>query len=691
MDEPITVALAGNPNSGKTTVFNRLTGAHQHVGNYPGVTVEKKEGVCRWYGRTFHVVDLPGTYSLTANSLEELVARNYIIQQRPHVVIDIVDASNLERNLYLASQLIELDVPVIIALNMADLAEAQGKHIDTETLSKLLGVPVVRTVATKAEGMDDLLATAVKVVTEDLRPQVQIHYGRELEPHIEQLTEQVKASGRAGNLNPRWVAVKLLENDKQVLEQVIGDQDNGLLERVLATRIHIEQVVGDDAEIALADRRYGFITGACREAVTTDQDARLDWSDAIDTVVTSRLLGLPIFFLLLWLMFTLVFTLGAPPMEWIQAAFAWLSDQVHTLMPPGPLRSLLADGIIGGVGGVLTFVPNIFLLFMALALLEDSGYMARAAFVIDWVMHKIGLHGKSFIPLLIGFGCTVPAVMATRTLASRRDRIVTMLIAPLMSCGGRLPIYVLLAGAFFAPNVAGHVIFSIYLLGVIMAVIMARIFRSTILAGESEPFVMELPPYRIPTFRGIMVHTWERTWMYIRKAGTIILAFSVLMWFLLSYPKPPAASIQSLSPAEARTAALSYSLAGRMGNFIEPILRPLGFDWKIGVSLIAGFAAKETVVSTLGTLYSIGEESDSSTATLQSTLRRDPVFNPLVAYAMMVFVLLYVPCVAALAVIRQETGSWRWPAFVTFYTCTLAWIASFVVYQGGKLLGWGLY
>ena len=678
----ITVALAGNPNAGKTTVFNAITGAHQHVGNYPGVTVEKKEGGTVVDGRPVHVVDLPGTYSLTAYSLEELVARNFVIDEHPDVVIHVVDASNLERNLYLTTQFIELGVPTVVALNMFDLAQSRGRQIDVELLSELMGVPMVPTVGSREQGIDELMQVAVQTALEHRVPAKPLLYGRELEAHIVELVELLDAAGGLAGLPSRWVAIKLLEDDEQVRNVVRDTLQGGeaLGAQVERIRAHLEGVIGDDAEMALADRRYGFVNGACVEATTTTVQRRIDWSEAIDNVITSRLLGLPFFLLMMWGMFELVFRLGAPPMRWLGALFGWVGALLSGVLPDGVVQSLVVDGIIGGVGGVLVFVPQIMLLFLCISVLEDSGYMARAAFVVDKLMHRIGLHGKSFIPMLIGFGCTVPAIMATRTLESRRDRIATMLITPLMSCGARLPVYVLLAGAFFAPSVAGKVIFSIYLLGVLMAVTMAWLLRSTVLCGPTTPFVMELPPYRVPTIKGTLIHMWERAWQYVRKAGTVILTASVIMWALLSFPGPPPESRQSLLPP------IAWTAAGRMGRAIEPVMRPLGFDWKITISLVAGLAAKEIVVSTMATTYSL-EESGPRAPELAQALRSDPVFNPLVAYGLMAFVLLYVPCVATIAVTRRESGSWKWPAFMAAYTTSLAWLVALIIHHGGRLLG----
>jgi ferrous iron transport protein B len=687
---PIVVALAGNPNSGKTTLFNSLTGAHQHVGNYPGVTVERKEGHAKFEQHHLDIVDLPGTYSLTPYSLEELVARNFVVEERPDVVVDVVDATNLERNLYLATQFIELDVPVIIVLNMIDMAEAQGLRIDAELLGQLLGVTVIPMVATTGFGQQELLEAIVDVAAKHTKPTATIHFGNELEPHIAGVAELLDDSTLDDKIaiSPRWLAIKLLENDAEVIADIsehIPDADN-LLGKVARVREHVESILGEDAEITIGDRRYGFIAGACRRAVTTVKSRRIDVTDLIDDVVTNRIVGIPIFFLLMWLMFEMVFRLGEPPMGWIETGFDALGGLVTSVMPPGELRSLIVDGIIGGVGGVLVFVPNILLLFLAIAFIEDSGYMARAAFVVDKLMHKIGLHGKSFIPMLIGFGCTVPAVLACRTIDDEKNRLTTMLIAPLMSCSARLPVYLLLAGAFFPAALAGKVIFGVYIFGVLLAAVMALIFRKLLFPGETAPFVMELPPYRMPTLRGLLVHMWERTWMYVRKAGTVILVASVIVWALLTHPAPPPQLATAESEQQAASDAVAYSYAGRFSKALEPLISPLGFDWKIGTSLFAGFAAKEIVVSTLGTVYSLGD-TDEQDDTLRDALTSDPNFDPLVALTLMVFVLIYVPCIAVVAVVKKETNSWKWPVFLIFYTTSLAWIVSFILYQGGRLLG----
>jgi ferrous iron transport protein B len=682
---PITVALAGNPNSGKTTVFNELTGARQHVGNYPGVTVEKKEGEREHAGRRLHVVDLPGTYSLTAYSIEEIVARDFVIEERPDVIVDVVDASNLERNLYLTSMFIELDVPVVVALNMMDVAEARGKHIDVALLAELLGVRVVPIIARRGEGMTALLDAIVAAADEGQAEEVHVNFGRELEPHIAQLAAAITQRDLAGRLPARWLAIKLLEDDGQIRERFAAAGETGaeILALAEGERRHLQQIIGDDAEVALADRRYGFVSGACREAVSDIRLRRTDWSERVDAVVANRVIGLPVFFLFMWLMFELVFRLGNPLMGGLDSFFAWLGTMARSSLPPGQLQSLLADGIIGGVGGVLVFLPNILLLFLAISFLEDSGYMARAAFVVDRVMHHVGLHGKSFISMLIGFGCTVPAVLSTRMLESPRERLVTILVVPLMSCGARLPVYILLAGAFFPPALAGKVIFAVYALGVLLALLMARLFSKFLLVGPSRPFVMELPPYRWPTLKGTAVHMWDRGWMYVKKAGTTILAMSICMWFLLSHPVlPPDPSLTRQQHAQA---AIEHSYAGRLGRVLEPALRPVGFDYRIATALVAGLAAKEIVVSTMATVHSLGD-SDENSLELREALRRDRALDPLVALTLMVFVLIYIPCASTIAAIYKETCSWRWTGFAVVYTCALAWVVSFIVYQVGRLI-----
>ncbi len=708
----VTIALSGNPNSGKTTIFNNLTGLRQHVGNYPGVTVEKKTGIVEYKGYRINIVDLPGIYSLTAYSMEEIVARNFIVNDKPDVVIDIIDSSNLERNLYLAIQLMELDVPLILAFNMTDVVKKSGKKIDISLLSELFGAPIVETVGSRGLGSDELLEATVKVINSKIEKKVEMKYGEEIENEIGRIVSVLeKQKVPTFNFDVRWIAVKLLEQDKEIIDTIkkgSGPKYSEVEETVNISINHITSILRDTPEIIIADARYGFIKGALLEAYKEVGSVKLDRSEKIDRILTNRILGIPIFALIIWLMFQFVFTLGKYPVGWLELGFEKLSALFANIIPQGLIRSLLIDGVIGGVGGVITFTPNIILLFFAIALLEDSGYMARAAFVMDRVMHKIGLHGKSFIPLVIGFGCTVPAYMGSRILENRKDRLVTMHINTFMSCGARLPVYILFAGAFF-PAVAGNVIFSIYLIGVVMAIIMARVLRATRFKGESDPFVMELPPYRIPTLKGILIHTWERTWMYIKKAGTIILAISILMWMLFTFPmigsnysqdyeaqiEQIEQSYQSgeitdgeynekITAVEAEMAGerLAYSAAGRLGRFLEPVFRPLGFDWKMVVATISGVAAKEMIVSTMGTLYSIQEEADGQSGSLKTALYKH--YTPLVGYNFMLFTLLYFPCMASMVMFRKEAGT-KEMLFQIGYTLLLAWTMSFLVFQIGRI------
>lgn len=714
MSKKITIALAGNPNSGKTTIFNNLTGARQHVGNYPGVTVEKKEGSLKYSGYDINIVDLPGTYSLTAYSIDEIIARNFIVEEKPDVVIDIIDSSNLERNLYLAVQLMELGVPLILALNMSDVAERQGLKIDKDKLSELLGVPIVFTVATKKIGMKELLDEAIKLVEGKTKLKTtNVDYGKDIEEELGKIENLLSQDKSLTEKYPsRWLAIKLLENDSEVIKKVNeSPYKDEILAQVERSTIHLQKIFGDTPETVIADKKYGFISDICSGAieVKTSYEARITFSDKIDRILLHRVLGLPIFLGLMWLVFKFTFKASEPLVGWIEAGQEWLGSLFAKFLPEGSaIQSLVVDGIIGGVGSVLVFVPIIFLLFLAIAFLEDSGYMARAAFIMDRIMHKIGLHGRSFIPMLLGFGCNLPAIMATRTIEDRKDRFVTILVAPFMSCGARLPVYTLFIGAFFPEKMAGSVLFSLYLLGIVVAIIMAKIFRKTLFKGESSPFVMELPPYRLPTIRGLLIHMWERGVVYLKKAGTIIFAGCILVWFLSNLPWNPQYSkdydvlikqaqgneelVTQLENEKAKE-KLEKSYAGRLGKAIAPIFKPLGFgDWKISVGLVGGFIAKEIVVGTLGTLYSAGEEeSQALRKALQEETRPDgsKMYNPLVAYALMVFVLLYMPCIATIAVIRRETNSWRWPIFSAFYTTAVAWIVAFIVYQGGKLLGWG--
>ena len=703
----MTVALAGNPNSGKTTIFNNITGARQHVGNYAGVTVERREGFRRFQGQDLLLVDLPGTYSLTANSLDEIVARNVIIDEKPDLIVNILDASNLERNLYLALQLLELERPLVLALNMTDMAEKAGIRINSDVLRTRLGVPVVKLIGNRNQGTEELLQTVVESSKRTIYRPFSIDYGAKIEAAIVEVTEALQNLTHV-KFPIRWLAVKLLENDTEVQASLLKIEGGSAVAAIVArVRNKTAVLLGEELEIAMAEARYRVVADIVAEFVDSSGRQEQTVSDRIDRVLTHRVLGLPLFFGIMWLLFNVVFTVGEIPQGWIEDAVKGFSDLVSANLAEGELRSLLVDGIIGGVGSVLTFLPSILLLFFGIALLEDTGYMARAAFVMDRVMRAVGLHGKSFIPLLLGFGCSVPAVMGARTLENKSDRMVTILVSPLMSCSARLPVYTLLIAAFFSENVAGSVLFSIYFLGISLAILMALVFRKWMFPGASEPFIMEMPPYHLPTLRSIAIHMWERSILYLKKAGTLILAASILIWFITNYPanveyskdydaakgqiteqydevaaKPLLAQLDQEQAGE----KLALSYAGQFGHFIEPVIKPLGFDWKMGVGLVSAVAANEVLVSTLATIYSVGDVEEDSQS-LQEALAADAAFSPLVAFSLMVFTLIYSPCLAVLAVVRRETNSWKWPAFSFVYSTTLAWIMSFVVYQGGRLIG----
>jgi ferrous iron transport protein B len=681
----IRVALAGNPNSGKTSVFNNLTGSRQHVGNYPGVTVEKKEGIACFGGYTIQITDLPGTYSLAAYSLDEIVTRNFILHEKPDLIVNVVDSSALERNLYLSTQIMELGVPLLLAFNMSDIAESAGQRVDDKVFSELVGARVVHTTGNKNKGTMELLRGIVE--TYENKPNIKktsINYGRETEEEIARLSDLLHHENILTKSYPtRWLAIKLLEDDKDIVTLAKANpQAHDIIRQTELSRSHIKSIFADEPEAILADRRYGFINGILHEVITTQKaESHLKVSDNIDQIVANRVLGIPIFLFIMWFMFKAIFSLSEKPMEWIEHAQAIAGNFAAGLLPEGSLiQGLVVDGIIGGVGSVLVFVPIIFLLFFFMSILEDSGYMARISFIVDKFMHKIGLHGRSFIPMLLGFGCNVPAIMATRVIESKKDRFTTILINPFMSCGARLPVYTLLIGAFFSERISGNILFSLYILGFLTAVLMAKIFRRFIFKGESAPFVMELPPYRVPTIKGLIIHMWERGWLYIKKAGTVIMLGCVIIWSLSAFPLSSEGD-------------LTRSYIGRIGKVVEPAIRPLGFDWKIGTALVAGVVAKEIVVGTLGVIYGAGDAADESSLSLRSALKKDtypdgrPVFTPLIAYALMVFVLLYIPCLSTAAVIKKETGSWGWMFFSIGYSTALAWIAAFIVYQGGRLFG----
>ncbi|MGQ4834457.1 MAG: ferrous iron transport protein B [Candidatus Asgardarchaeia archaeon] len=664
VESKIRIALVGNPNVGKSVVFNNLTGAHQHVGNWPGVTVEKKEGLCKYEDTEIEIVDLPGIYSLTASSIDEIIARNFIINEKPDIVVDIVDASNLERNLYLTLQLLELGVPVIVLLNMIDIAEEKGIKIDVEKLRELLGMPVIKAIAPKRIGMRELCQEIVKAKREKLGYKTTFRYSESLEKGIEKVISILKNYVELSKYNLRWLAIKLLEDDDEVnklVENTVKNHEKLFLE-VQKVKSELEKEY-EDLIVTFADERYRIISQIVSQVITKTREEELIFTDMLDEVFTHKFLGIPIFLVLMWSVFQFTFVVAAPISDFLDMVFSNLSEIVAASIKPEWLGALLGEGIIAGLGFVLVFAPNIFLMFMALSILEDSGYLARAAFIMDKIMYKLGLHGKSFIPLLVGFGCNVPAIMATRTIDDEKDRLITILVNPLISCSARLPVYVLFAGIFF-PAYAGDIIFSLYLLGIVLAILVALILRKTLFPGKPSHFIMEMPPYMIPTLNGVIIHMWERASMFIKKAGTIIIAGLTTIWILSNIP--PGASIEN-------------SLIGQFGKILEPIFAPFGWDWRIAVALFFGFIAKEIVIGSLAILYGVGEESlygPISTA-----------LTPLSALALMVFVLIYVPCIATLAVIKQETGSWKWTLFAVTYELLLAYIVAGIVILIGSIIG----
>ncbi|MDR0877353.1 MAG: ferrous iron transport protein B [Treponema sp.] len=696
--DTVRIALAGNPNSGKTTLFNALTGAHHKVGNYPGVTVEKREGVRIRQDRSYHFIDLPGIYSLTAYSIDEVVARDFILDEKPDIIVDVLDSTNLERNLYLCLQFQELGIPVVGALNMSDEAEAKGIQIDEKNLSKTLGIPLVKTVGPKGTGTDDLLDMIDKV--EDASdPHHVIRYGDELESKLELLETLISADAAfAAKYPARWLAVKILEKDSNAYERLLEHPNAAVIKTAAEENVAwIEKHYGKDAEIIVTEQRYGYIRGAVQESVKIIKQPDFSVTESIDKVIMNRFLSLPIFVLVLWSVFQLTFLLGEYPMRWLETFFGFLSGVLNSALPEGLLRSLIVDGIIGGVGGVLSFVPLIVILFFLLSILEDIGYMSRAAFATDKLLHAFGLHGQSIFPMMLGFGCSVPAIMASRTLKSPRDRIITVLITPFMSCGAKLPVHVLLAAAFF-PNHAANMVLLIYGVGVVLSLLSALVLKATVLAGDPTPFVMELPPYRAPTLRGLLWHVGEKTWLYIKKAGSVILAASILIWAITTFPAwhPSDTELASMTETDISGRTLEYSAAGRIGHFIEPVFRPLGFDWKIAVASVTGFAAKEVIVSTLGILYRVGSDVDEESEGLRAAIRQDPHMQyrpergsgprPLIALVFMIFTLIIPPCFAALATMKAEIG-WKWIAFEICFLLILGWLLSFIVYQVGNLMG----
>ena len=722
---PITIALAGNPNSGKTTLFNTLTGARQHVGNYPGVTVEKKEGSYTFAtGEQATIIDLPGTYSLSAYSMEEVVARDYLVQEKPDVVINITDASNLERNLYLSTQFLELGVPMVIALNMIDVAQDRGISLDAQKLAELLKVPVIPIIARSGKGTAELMGAALELAKEN-KPwdPLYISYGEDVDLALQTMAQRITAASfMTENYAPRWLALKYLEGDSQIREKGRAHNpavDTELQEIVEKVSAHLHKTMETYPEAIIADHRYGYIKSVLRQEVIThtfDID-RLHASDRIDKVLTNRFLGPLIMLGVLLGLYKFTFTFSELPVAWLETFFGWAGDTLGSLLPDGHLKSMLISGVIDGMGGVLGFVPLIMFMFFGIAILEDSGYLARVAFMMDRVFRIFGLHGSSVMAYIvsggIAGGCAVPGVMAARTLRSPRERLATLLTVSFMNCGAKLPVLALLTATFFSNNQA-QLMFLLTLLAWGVALTAAKILRLTVLRGDSTPFVMELPPYRFPTFQGLFIHTWERTWQYIKKAGTTILAISILIWAMMTFPGLPASeeenfarqrqevgSLSAQTPEEAlqreeKLAAidsaragsgLRHSLAGRIGTAMESVSWLPGFDWRTNIALVGGFAAKEVIVATLGTAYSLGDTDPENTASLSETLAKDPHWNPLVAMALIVFVMFYAPCFVTVVCISRESGSWKWGLFAICFNTVFAFSLATLVYQGGKALG----
>jgi ferrous iron transport protein B len=737
----INVALVGNPNSGKTTFFNHASGSKERVGNYSGVTVDAKQAFFKQSGYLISITDLPGTYSISAYTPEEIYVREFITENLPDVVINVVDASNLERNLYLTTQLIDMDIKVVMVLNMYDELESKGDKFDYDSLGKMIGIPIVPAISSKGKGIKEVFSKVIEVFEDKDQTQRHIHinYGETLETSIKYIQDKINAQGNqhlTDRVSTRFLAIKLIERDSEASRKIIENCFNhyDIIEAAENEAGKIEQVFKDNTETLITDLKYGFIAGALRETLQPNESEIRKHSQVIDALLTHKVFGFPFFLLFMWIMFSVTFSLGSYPMEWIETGVDKLSMLLENTMSPGPLKDLFINGIISGAGGVLVFLPNIVLLFFFISLMEDTGYMSRAVFIMDKLMHKIGLHGKSFIPLLMGFGCNVPAIMATRTLASRNDRLLTMIINPFMSCSARLPVYVLFISAFF-PNNQGTILFLIYGTGILVAIGMAIIFKKTLFKGQEIPFVMELPPYRVPTFKAITRHMWSKAVHYLKKISGIILVASIIIWVLGYFPKGyeyskileqkqqeiiseyDAKININQSPSESDLAILEEekeqklesleiglyqkrqeeSLIGNLGRAIEPVMRPLGFDWKMSISILSGLAAKEIVVSTLGVLYQVDENIQTQSSSLIEKLQNqthqhgphagEKVFSPLIALSFMLFVLLYFPCVGVLAAIIKESGHWKWGLFTVIYTTAIAYVVAFIVFQVGSLFG----
>ena len=685
----INVALVGNPNCGKTSIFNIAAHAHEHVGNYSGVTVDEKVGTFQYGGYTFNLTDLPGTYSLSAYSPEELYVRKHLIEKMPDIILNVVDGSNLERNLYLTTQLIDMDITIVMALNMYDELKKSGDKLEIEQLSTLLGMPIVHTTGRNGEGINKLFDTIIEVF-EGKSTQVRhihVNHGTELERRIDTLRTELYNHSFSDELSTRFLSIKLLENDSQLEQYAKMKDDDGSIKKLrdeLAEEYQKKNNI--DIESAITDAKYGFIRGAIAEVYQKNTKSNPhSLTDKIDVLVTNKWLGYPLFLIFIFITFFFTFAIGQYPMNWIDMLFSWLGDTVSNAMPDGPLRSLIVDGIISGVGSVIVFLPNILILYLFISFMEDSGYMARAAFIMDKLMHKMGLHGKSFIPMIMGFGCNVPAIMATRTIEDRKSRLLTMLIIPMMSCSARIPTYLILVGAFFDRH-AALILTGLYAFGMVMSIVMAKLFSKYFVKGESLPFVMELPPYRMPTSKAVLRHTWEKGKEYLKKMATIILAASIIIWALGYFPNH--------NRYDTAKEQMENSYLGNIGKVIEPVMKPCGFDWRQSVSLLAGTAAKEVVASTMGVLYASAEEeaiieeegfeSDEGSLRISQLVRNN--MTPLSAASMLIFILLYMPCFSTIIAIKNESGKWKWALFTVCYTILVAWIVSTIFYQIGMLI-----
>lgn len=689
----IDVALVGNPNSGKTTLFNFASGSREHVGNFSGVTVDSKTAKFKQNGYTFNITDLPGTYSLSAFTPEEIFVRKHILENISDIVVNVVDASNLERNLFLTTQLIDMDIRVVMALNMYDELDQKGDHLDHFALGKLLGIPIVPTVSSKGTGIKELFDRIIEVYEDRdmVVRHVHINYGQEIERSLKKIQDSIwKDKSITDRISSRYYGIRLLEKDTDLFSELSdADQIDEVLRVSHFEMSRLESALKEDSSTLVTDAKYGFIAGALKETmvVNPQRSNGKTASESIDTFLTHKILGFPIFIVFLWVMFESTFVLGEYPKRGIDLVVRWFGSQVNSVIPAGPLKDLIVDGIINGIGSVIIFLPNILILFFFISLMEDTGYMARAAFIMDKLMHKIGLHGQSFIPLIMGFGCNVPAIMTTRTLKDRNDRLLTMLINPFMSCSARLPVYILITGAIF-PKYAGTVIFGLYLTGIFLAILISILFKRTLFRNKAAPFVMELPPYRMPTMKVIVRHMWDKGQHYLRKMGGVILIAVILIWALEYFPRGG----DHTTPDE----QLSNSFIGRIGRTIEPVIRPLGFEWRMGVSLITGAAAKEVVVSTMGVLFGSGHYHEKNAGTnLSSVIQAETyhsgprmdskVFTPLSGISYLLFILIYMPCIAVIATVKKESSSWKWTAFLILYTTSLAWLLSFCVFQIGSL------